>query len=126
MSHCAMQCPGQAEGSVQADQPAVAGVVGQLGGEARHHKGELGAGATDAEEGGISGYSYFGDGQGAVRCQYDLAKIRQSLLCSSEKIRVFGDFCKGHSWISQPKTKFKESSRKLGGRCRSLLNDLVT
>ena len=60
-----------------------------------------------------------------MRSQYDLAKIRQSLLCSSEKIRVFGDFCKGHSWISQPKTKFKESSRKLGGRCRSLLNDLV-
>ena len=55
MSHCALQCLGQAEGSVQADQPAVAGVVGQLGGEARHHKGELGVGPTDAEEGGIYG-----------------------------------------------------------------------
>ena len=32
MSHCALQCLGQADGSVQADQTAVAGVVSQLGG----------------------------------------------------------------------------------------------
>ena len=68
MSLCALQRLGQAEESVQADQPAVAGVrsgraevggdmgvASQLGGEAGHHKEELGAGATDAEEEGIYG-----------------------------------------------------------------------